>query len=127
VELHDSNPLMEECIFCKIAAGEVPANVVYRSADGGVIAIEDVNPQAPTHLLVVPVKHYETLSDAVRAGSEDQALTSTLFEIASRLGRERGGARGFRLVVNTGPDGGQTVGHLHLHVLAGRRMTWPPG
>jgi histidine triad (HIT) family protein len=127
VELYDSNALMDDCIFCKIAAGEIPSKVVYRSDDGGVIAIEDVNPQAPTHLLVMPVKHYETLSDAVRAGSEDQALTSTLFEIASRLGRERGGARGFRLVVNTGPDGGQTVGHLHLHVLAGRRMTWPPG
>lgn len=118
---------MKECIFCKIAAGEVPAKVVYRSDDAGVIAIEDVNPQAPTHLLVMPVKHYQTLWDAVRAGREDQALPSTLFEIASRLGEERGGAHGFRLVVNTGSDGGQTVGHLHLHVLAGRRMTWPPG
>jgi histidine triad (HIT) family protein len=118
---------MEECIFCRIAAGEVPAKVVYRSDDGGVIAIEDVNPQAPTHLLVMPTKHYETLWEAVRAGTGDQALPATLFEIASRLGKERGGARGFRLVVNTGPDGGQTVGHLHLHVLAGRGMTWPPG
>lgn len=118
---------MEECLFCKIAAGEVPAKVVYRSDDGGVIAIEDVNPQAPTHLLVMPVKHYETLWEAMRAGKGDQESPSALFEIASRLGNERGGARGFRLVVNTGPDGGQTVGHVHLHVLAGRRMAWPPG
>jgi histidine triad (HIT) family protein len=113
---------MNDCIFCKIAAGEIPATVVYR--DDAVIAIEDVNPQAPTHLLVLPTKHYETLGDAI--GGRD-GVTSSLVEIASRLGRERGGTRGFRIVVNTGPDGGQTVGHVHLHVLAGRPMTWPPG
>ncbi len=112
---------MSECIFCKIAAGEIRAAVVYR--DDRVIAIEDLNPQAPTHLLVMPVAHYDTLADA----AEDGRLTSALVAVASRLGRERGGARGFRLVVNTGPQGGQTVGHVHVHVLAGRAMTWPPG
>lgn len=114
---------MESCIFCKIAAGEIPAKVVYR--DERVVAIEDVNRQAPVHLLVLPVAHHETLRQAVSAG--DPSLSSALMEIASRLGNEHGGARGYRLVVNTGPDGGQTVGHVHVHVLAGRPMTWPPG
>lgn len=114
--------MMDDCIFCKIANGEVPAKVVCRNDT--VLAIEDVNPQAPTHLLVLPIKHYETLADAV--ASQD-GVAAEAFEIATRLGKERGGAGGYRLVVNTGPDGGQTVGHLHVHVLAGRRMTWPPG
>jgi histidine triad (HIT) family protein len=112
---------VEECIFCKIVSGEVPAKVVYR--DGDVVAIEDLNPQAPTHLLVMPVEHQ---ADVVEA-SANAALMGSLLSVASKLGRERGGARGFRLVVNTGPEGGQTVNHLHVHVLAGRRMTWPPG
>jgi histidine triad (HIT) family protein len=116
---------MADCIFCKVARGEVPANVAYRDDDRGVLAIEDVNPQAPVHLLVMPIAHYETLWDAIRQGGD--ALPTALFEVASNLGKERGGARGFRLVVNTGEDGGQTVGHVHLHVLAGRHMTWPPG
>jgi histidine triad (HIT) family protein len=115
---------MADCVFCKIAADEIPAKFVYRSDD--VIAIEDLNPQAPVHLLVMPVAHHDSLVDAVDAG-EDAALTSRLMHVASQLGYERGGERGFRLIVNTGPDGGQTVNHLHLHVLAGRHMTWPPG
>jgi histidine triad (HIT) family protein len=123
VDLLDQDALMSDCIFCKIGAGEIPAKEVYR--DDKVVAIEDLNPQAPTHLLVMPVAHYETLAEA--AGGDDEQLTSLLVRIASRLGKERGGAQGFRLVVNTGPEGGQTVGHLHLHVLAGRAMTWPPG
>ncbi|MGB8908876.1 MAG: histidine triad nucleotide-binding protein [Candidatus Cybelea sp.] len=124
MELHDSNALMEDCLFCKIARGEIPAKTVYR--DETAIAIEDVNPQAPAHLLVLPVKHYDTLGETV-ARADQEGLAGRLFEIATRLGKERGGTRGYRLVVNTGPDGGQTVGHLHIHVLAGRRMTWPPG
>ncbi|MGA8098662.1 MAG: histidine triad nucleotide-binding protein [Candidatus Cybelea sp.] len=124
MELYDPNALMDDCIFCKIARGEIPAKAVYR--DDTAIAIEDVNPQAPTHLLVLPVKHYDTLGDTL-AEADEESVAGRLFEIATRLGKERGGARGFRLVVNTGPDGGQTVGHLHIHVLAGRRMTWPPG
>jgi histidine triad (HIT) family protein len=115
---------MPDCIFCKVASGEVPAKVVYR--DDSVVAIEDVNPQAPTHLLVMPIEHSETLRQAIST-DQTHALASHLFEIAARLGTESGGKRGFRLVVNTGEDGGQTVGHVHVHVLAGRRMTWPPG
>jgi histidine triad (HIT) family protein len=112
---------MNDCVFCKIAAGDVPATEVYR--DAKVIAIEDLNPQAPTHLLVMPIEHHATIIEA-GAGGE---LVGRLTSIASRLGAERGGKNGFRLVVNTGPEGGQTVGHVHVHVLAGRRMTWPPG
>jgi histidine triad (HIT) family protein len=116
---------MADCVFCKIAAGEIPATVVYRGE--GVIAIEDLNPQAPTHLLVMPVEHFATLGDLALGAHEGGTLSATLMEIASRLGGERGGDRGFRIVVNTGADGGQTVGHVHMHVLAGRPMTWPPG
>lgn len=116
---------MIDCVFCKIAAGDVPAKVIYRSAD--VVAIEDLNPQAPVHLLVMPVKHRATLWEAFGTEPSDDRLPARLLEVAARLGHERGGSRGFRLVVNTGPDGGQTVDHVHLHVLAGRRMTWPPG
>jgi len=114
---------MDDCIFCKIAAGEVPAKIVYRDDD--VVAIEDLNPQAPAHLLVIPRDHFPTLVESIGEGGD--ALTAALFSVAARLGREHGGAGGFRLVVNTGPDGGQTVGHVHVHVLAGRPMAWPPG
>lgn len=113
---------MSDCIFCKIATGELPATIVDR--DARVIAIEDLNPQAPTHLLVMPVEHHATLGDAAAANA---GLVSEIVALASRLGLQHGGAGGFRLVVNTGADGGQTVGHVHVHVLAGRRMTWPPG
>lgn len=116
---------MSDCIFCKIVAGEIPAKVVYRGS--GIVAIEDLNPQAPTHLLVMPVEHYATLRDAAVAATDGAALSAALIEVASRLGSEHGGDRGFRIVVNTGADGGQTVGHVHLHVLAGRAMSWPPG
>jgi histidine triad (HIT) family protein len=123
MELYDTDALMEDCIFCKIAKGEIPATLVYQ--DKRVIAIEDLNPQAPTHLLVMPVAHYDTIWAAVNAA--DDVLGASLLEVASRLGNERGGVAGYRLVVNSGPQGGQTVGHVHIHVLAGRHMTWPPG
>jgi histidine triad (HIT) family protein len=113
---------MDDCIFCKIARGEVPATIVDRDDD--VIAIEDLNPQAPSHTLVIPVPHYATIADLTRA---EPALAARLLAVASRLGAGRGGEQGFRLVVNTGEHGGQTVGHVHVHVLAGRRMSWPPG
>lgn len=115
---------MEGCIFCKIVSGAVPAAVVYRNER--VLAIEDLDPQAPTHLLVLPVEHYATIADAAEEPSA-AVLTAELVRTAARLGRERGGESGFRLVVNTGSNGGQTVEHLHVHVLAGRRMSWPPG
>lgn len=113
---------MSECIFCTIASGEIPAKEVYR--DERVLAIEDLNPQAPTHLLVMPVAHHDTIAGA---SSDGGALAGELIAVAARLGTERGGDAGFRLVVNTGADGGQTVGHVHVHVLAGRPMSWPPG
>ncbi len=113
---------MAECVFCKIAAGELPAKIV--QCDAGLVAIEDLNPQAPTHLLVMPIRHHASVNDLAL---EDSPLTARLIAAASKLGRERGGEDGFRLVINTGRDGGQTVGHVHVHVLAGRRMEWPPG
>src|SRR5215469_1522279 len=112
----------DDCIFCKISRGEIPAKEVYR--DGDVLAIEDVNPQAPVHLLVMPSQHHSNIAALSDRG--DGSLVAKLIEVASRLGRERDGG-GFRLVINTGPNGGQTVDHLHVHVLAGRPMTWPPG
>ncbi|HEY6327329.1 MAG TPA: HIT domain-containing protein [Candidatus Cybelea sp.] len=113
---------MTECIFCKIAAGELPAKTVAR--DDLVIAIEDRNAQAPTHLLVMPIRHHANVHELATL---DRALGARLLEVASKLGSERGGDAGFRLVINTGRDGGQTVDHAHVHVLAGRRMEWPPG
>jgi histidine triad (HIT) family protein len=112
---------MSACVFCRIAAGEIPAKVVFR--DEAVLAIEDLNPQAPSHLLVLPVAHHATIGEL----AADARLAARLIGVASDLGRERGGERGYRLVINTGPDGGQTVGHVHVHVLSGREMTWPPG
>ncbi|HTX59616.1 MAG TPA: histidine triad nucleotide-binding protein [Verrucomicrobiae bacterium] len=113
---------MSDCIFCKIGAGEIPAKEAYR--DEAVVAIEDVNPQAPLHLLVMPLEHHRNVGLLAQDG--DGALLARLMTVAARLGTQRGGD-GFRLVLNTGPDGGQTVDHLHVHVLGGRRMNWPPG
>lgn len=111
------------CIFCKIVAGEVSSPILYR--DDRVVAIADRNPQAPVHLLVLPVEHYADVGAVTSAGRDD--VVAALMRVAASLGTERGGPGGFRLVVNTGADGGQTVGHAHVHVLAGRAMHWPPG
>jgi histidine triad (HIT) family protein len=111
-----------DCPFCKIATGDIPAKTVYR--DDNVLAIEDINPQAPVHLLVMPVAHHANIGEL--SDADETALLAKLIEVATKLGRDRGGD-GYRLVMNTGPDGGQTVDHLHVHVLAGRHMTWPPG
>ncbi|MGZ3499509.1 MAG: histidine triad nucleotide-binding protein [Vulcanimicrobiaceae bacterium] len=110
------------CIFCKIIAGEIPAQFVHRDED--IVAIADVNPQAPTHVLVMPVRHVPNLPEF--AESEKPELIAKLLRTAGELGRQRG-ADGFRAVINTGRNGGQTVDHLHIHVLAGRHLTWPPG
>lgn len=110
------------CIFCKILAGAIPATFAFR--DEQFAAIEDVDPKAPVHLLVMPTRHSANVGEF--SDSADDAEVAHLIEIAAKLGRERGGA-GYRLVVNTGDDGGQTVDHLHVHVLAGRHMNWPPG
>ena len=112
---------MSSCIFCKIAAGEIPAQIVKQG--DGIVAFKDLNPQAPTHVLVIPTTHVETLNDAKDAG-----LLGRLMLFARDVAREAGiGGTGYRVVVNTNSDGGQTVFHLHLHVLGGRPMKWPPG
>ena len=109
-----------DCIFCKIIAGELSASPVYRDDD--VIVINDINPQAPNHVLVIPTRHVENVYELV----DDQVLIGKLFSTAATMGRQLAGS-GFRLVVNTGAEGGQTVDHAHVHVLAGRLMHWPPG
>ncbi|MFN2570659.1 MAG: histidine triad nucleotide-binding protein [Gemmatimonadales bacterium] len=112
---------MNGCIFCKIAAGDIPANVVKRG--DGMLAFKDLSPQAPTHLLVIPTAHVGSLNDAA-----DPVLLGKLLAFARDVAQEAGaGTKGYRVVVNTNPDGGQTVFHLHLHVLGGRAMKWPPG
>ena len=109
------------CVFCKIAAGEIPATVVKRG--DGMLAFRDLNPQAPTHVLVIPTDHVASLNDA-----KDPRLLGSLLAFAREVARAEGiGERGYRVVVNTNPDGGQTVFHLHLHLLGGRPMKWPPG
>ena len=111
------------CLFCKIVAGEIPAKRVYE--DEIVMAFEDINPQAPVHVLVIPKRHVATLNDL--QASYDQ-LVGTLVRRAAAIAGERGlAAGGYRTVFNCNSDAGQTVFHIHLHLLGGRRMTWPPG
>ena len=113
---------MSDCLFCKIVAGEIPAETLYR--DDLVMAIPDVNPQAPIHLLVMPVRHAGNIAEL--AEGEKDATIAAVFSTAALLG-SRHAPGGFRLVANTGKDGGQTVDHFHVHVLGGRQMDWPPG
>lgn len=111
-----------DCLFCKIAAGDIPVTRLYE--DEQILAFPDINPQAPVHLLVIPKKHLASLAEA---GGEDAALLGHLMAKAADVATDKGLANGYRLVVNTGPDGGQTVHHLHVHLLGGRAMHWPPG
>ncbi len=114
---------MKDCIFCKIAEGKLPARVIYE--DDLAVAFEDIAPQAPVHTLVIPRRHISTLLDMEDG---DKELVGHLFRVAKDLAREKGiDEGGFRLVLNTNADAGQTVFHLHLHLLGGRRMSWPPG
>lgn len=111
------------CLFCRIASRELPAQIVYE--DDEVVAFEDIAPQAPTHLLVIPRKHIATLDDLTE---EDQALVGRLPLVAARLARQLGFADdGYRVVMNCNDDGGQTVYHIHMHLMGGRRFTWPAG
>lgn len=111
------------CLFCRIVAGEVPARFVHR--DDQVVAFHDVNPQAPVHLLLLPAGHIASAADLSEA---EAAILGRLFEVAADLARETGVAgNGYRMVVNTGRDGGQTIDHLHVHLLGGRAFSWPPG
>lgn len=111
-----------ETIFSKIIRREIPAEIVYE--DDLAIAFKDVNPQAPQHILVIPKEPIAQLADAE---SKDHALMGHLLLTAKRVAQEAGLNNGYRVVINSGPDGGQTVYHLHLHILGGRQMTWPPG
>jgi histidine triad (HIT) family protein len=112
-----------DCLFCRIVAGEIPAAVVHR--DDTVLAFRDINPQAPTHILVIPTRHVASAAELTDA---DAPLVGHLFAVVADLARSEGiVGSGFRVVTNTGPDAGQSVDHLHLHLLGGRSMAWPPG
>jgi len=114
---------VDDCLFCKIVDGRIPGAIVYQ--DDQVVAFKDINPQAPTHLLVVPRKHIASLN---ALSQEDDALVGAVVRAGATLAREHGhGDRGYRTVFNTNADAGQTVFHIHLHVLGGRTLTWPPG
>ena len=114
---------MTDCLFCKMAAGEIKPDVVYET--GSVLAFRDINPQAPTHILVVPKRHIPTLNDLQDA---DGALIGKLYLTAQRVAREEGLAEdGYRTVINCNEAAGQSVFHIHLHLLGGRAMRWPPG
>jgi histidine triad (HIT) family protein len=111
------------CIFCKIAAGEIPATIVHQ--DEHVVAFRDLNPQAPTHILIIPRQHIATVNDL---SDTNAAVVGKLFLAARKLAAELGFAEdGYRLVMNTNANAGQTVFHIHLHLLAGRGFAWPPG
>lgn len=114
---------MTDCIFCKIAKGEIPANVVFQNDE--VLAFRDLNPQAPTHILVIPKKHIATTNDITSA---DEALIGKMLLAAKQVAKEEDIAEsGYRTVMNCNRGAGQTVFHIHLHVLGGRAMGWPPG
>jgi len=115
--------MSESCLFCRIACGEIPAKIA--GQDDQVVAFHDVDPKAPTHVLIVPREHIPSV-DAMAAGHAE--LLARMVQTAQKIAREVGADRsGYRLVFNHGPDAGQSVEHVHLHLLAGRKMTWPPG
>jgi histidine triad (HIT) family protein len=111
-----------DCLFCRIESGEIPADRVYENDE--VLAFHDVNPRAPTHVLVIPRRH---VPDAHALTEEDGPLLGALFAATRRIADEAGLGRGYRIVTNVGPEAGQSVFHLHLHLLGGRSMGWPPG
>jgi len=114
---------MSDCIFCKIASGAIPASVVHSS--DRLLAFRDIDPKAPVHILIIPREHVASLDASEERHRE---LLGDILALARRLARDEGiAARGYRTVINTGPDGGQSVDHLHLHLLGGRALGWPPG
>ena len=122
---HSWRPLLahEQCLFCRIAAGEIPAELVYDTPD--VVAFRDINPQAPTHILIIPRKHVPSVSELEDGDAE---VMGSLFRAAQELARkEEIEESGYRMVVNAGADAGQAVFHIHMHLLGGRGMAWPPG
>jgi len=113
----------ENCIFCRIIAGEMTADVVHR--DSRAVALRDINPQAPVHILVIPLDHIESLDEA---SQRDEATLGHLLRVAARVANSEGlSESGYRTVINTGAGSGQSVFHLHVHVLGGRALSWPPG
>jgi histidine triad (HIT) family protein len=113
----------DDCIFCKIVAGGIPAAKIFE--DERAVVFRDINPQAPTHALVIPCAHVASLAEA---GEADESLLGHLLLVAARVARDEGLAEsGYRTVINTGAGAGQTVFHIHVHLLGGRRLTWPPG
>ena len=114
---------VENCLFCKIAEGQIPSKIVYQDED--IVAFEDINPQAPHHFLLIPRRHITSISDLTL---EDGPTLASLFIVANKLAQKLGlGERGYRLVTNVGPDAGQAVYHLHFHWIGGRKFRWPPG
>jgi histidine triad (HIT) family protein len=112
-----------DCLFCRIIAGEIPADIVH--TDDRSLAFRDINPQAPTHILVVPREHIESLDEATQ---RDESTLGHLLRVAARVANQEGlSESGYRTVINTGAGVGQSVFHLHLHVLGGRQLNWPPG
>jgi histidine triad (HIT) family protein len=110
------------CLFCRILAGEIPARIVHQ--DPTVVAFEDINPQAPTHVLVIPRQHLPSLTEAV---AEDAPVIGQMHLVAAQIAKDRQLTAGYRTVLNNGAGAGQSVFHLHLHLLGGRPMGWPPG
>lgn len=114
---------MTDCLFCKIASGEIPANIIYQ--DEEIVAFDDINPQAVHHKVIIPRKHIATLNDISR---DDNALVGRMVETAANIAKSLDIAdHGYRVVMNCNRGGGQTVFHIHLHLLGGRQMIWPPG
>ena len=111
-----------DCLFCKIAAGEIPSTKVFENDD--VLAFRDIDPQAPFHVIIIPKAH---IASAAEITAENSALVAKIFEAAAKIAADQKLEKGFRIVTNCGEEGGQTVGHLHFHMLAGRNLGWPPG
>ena len=111
-----------DCLFCKIAAGDIPCTKVFE--DDRLLAFKDIDPQAPFHVLIIPKAH---IPSAAEITPENSAIVAHIFEVAAQIAKDNALDKGFRLVTNCGEEGGQTVGHLHFHLLAGRNLGWPPG
>ena len=112
--------IKDDCIFCKLANGQIPCKFVYETED--VVAFDDLNPQAPIHTLIIPKEHYETLEDI-----DNPELLGKLMLAVKEVAKIKGAKNGFRTVINTKKEAGQEVHHIHIHLLAGRQMLWPPG
>ncbi|HEX2950760.1 MAG TPA: histidine triad nucleotide-binding protein [Armatimonadota bacterium] len=115
--------MSQDCLFCRIANGELPVELLYQ--DDAIAAFRDINPVAPTHILIVPRKH---IQDVLHLTESDAALLAKIYAVAADLAHREGiDEKGFRIVTNTGADAGQTVQHIHFHVIGGRQLAWPPG